>query len=144
MSFQQKVYHHLHLFLQQLECTSCQETYDWMSMAPDYHETSEKKYEKGWNLYIKEFETYRAFVLWNPTLQKDWSQVYPQKDSVTLFDQNENRILTLESVGIQNDFVNWVPSEKDQSMYERILENPKEFQSSIHAYLVGSYLIPIS
>jgi hypothetical protein len=131
--------------LQNLECTACQESYDWMAMAPDYHEsTSTNELQKGWNLYIKEFETYRAFVLWHPTLQKDWSQVFPKKESVTLLDEHQNQIMTLESVGIQGDFMNWVPSEKDQSMYERILDQPKTLHSSINALYIGTYFVQFS
>lgn len=131
--------------LQNLECTSCQESYDWMAMAPDYHETSSSnELQKGWNLYIKEFETYRAFVLWHPILHKDWSHVFPKKDSITLFDTHENRILTLESAGIQSDFMSWVPSEKDQAMYERILDQPKTLHSSINALYIGTYFIQFS
>ncbi len=135
-----------HRLLQHLECTSCHD-FDWMAMAPDYHETSSSSssstpsLQHGWNLYIKEFETYRAFVLWHSTLEKDWSQVFPNKNSISLFDEHQNHILTLESVGIQNEFTNWVPSEKDQHMYERILDQPKPFHNNIQALFVGTYSI---
>lgn len=133
------------LFLKNLECTACQESYDWMAMAPDYHESSSSnEIQKGWNLYIKEFETYRAFVLWHPILQKDWSQVFPKKESVTLLDSNENQILTLESAGIQNEFMSWVPSEKDQAIYERILDQPKTLHPSINALYIGTYFVTFS
>jgi hypothetical protein len=140
-----KIDHAFSFILHNLECTSCKD-YDWMAMAPDYHESNSSETplqysQKGWNLYIKEFETYRAFVLWHPLYQKDWSQLFPYKETISLFDENGNYILSLESVGIQNDFCNWVPSEKDQNMYERILDQPKPLHSSIHAHYVGTYSI---
>ena len=131
--------------LTHLECTSCKD-YDWIAMAPDYHEsnsneTSLNNLQKGWNLYIKEFETYRAFVLWHPEYQKDWSKLFPNKESISLLDENGNYIMSLESVGIQNDFCNWVPSEKDQAIYERIIDEPKKIHHSINALFIGTYTI---
>lgn len=132
--------------LKHLECTSCKD-YDWMAMAHDYHESesstsiSKKDDQKGWNLYIKEFDTYRAFILWHPQYRKDWSQLFSQRESVSLFDENGNYILSLESVGIQHDFCHWVPSEKDQAMYERILDQSKIIHESINALYIGTYSI---
>ena len=137
-----------------LNCTYCQ---DYIYVNPEYvdengeirnvEENNEKetKVEKnGWNLYIKEFESYSALILYHPIYKKDVIEIF-ETENIYLYDENGNKIMKLEfvnSLEMEKEKTSiWVPGENYYAFYERLLEMKKKYDKDIEAYFVGSYNI---
>lgn len=138
----------IEILMEHLQCSTCHE-YNQVSSNYSFEEESEKKtqiyLQKKWNLYLKEFESYSAFILYHPILKKDIIEVF-SKETIDLLDSSGNFIISLEFVNKDetNSTSIWVPSEKYYSLYERMMDTKRTYDPQIQAFLIGSYDISLS
>ncbi len=97
----------------------------------------------GWCLYIKEFDEYKALILYNKYMKMDIMDVYGKDEIIYLEDGNGNLIISIELVkkDEKTGISIWVPSENYDKLYERMMEMRKNFDEEVNGYLVGEYVI---
>ncbi len=136
--------------MKNFQCSYCNE-YQNISNK-DNHNLKEDDYNenieyKNWNLYLKEFDDYSAFILYNSFYKKDVIELFKKynfkkiNELVLLDIDNNSRFITLEFVS-KNDDENtsiWVPSDSDYQLYERIIESNKKYDKNMEAFYIGTY-----
>lgn len=122
-------------FLDNLNCSGsyCQEY--------EYNVNSENF--TCWKLYIKEYEMYSALLLYNDKLNKDISEIFNNKNSVELM-ENDKIFIKLDIVtkpNNDNKYSILVPCEEHVEAYKKIESMNKKYETGIDAFFVGIYNI---
>ncbi len=140
---------YLNFIFDNIQCSYCNE-YQNISHKDNNENKEEENIEYiNWNLYLKEFEDYSAFILYHNVYKKDVIELFKKynfkiMNELTLYDiTNNNRFITLEFVSKNEDENTsiWVPSENDIKLYERIIESNKKYDKNMEAYLIGTFNI---
>ena len=156
----EKIENIIERFLENLSCSSCHDFTEttnvdsFCSPLGDLsipHQTMETQTSNlnrdfkriGWCLYIKEFDEYKALILYNKYMKMDIMDVYGKDEIIYLEDGNGNLIISIELVkkDEKTGISIWVPSENYDKLYERMMEMRKNFDEEVNGYLVGEYII---
>jgi hypothetical protein len=141
--------------LKHMSCTYCQE-YQYVYTNEESEENDNKELNKNeenenellflkeWDLFIKEFENYHAFILYHSIYKKDIIEFIPKKTEIIyLKDEEGNIVLELEYVTKNEDHLTsiWVPTEKYYDYFEKLNKTHKKINKEIGGQFLGTYQI---
>lgn len=143
-------------FLQNMSCSYCQEyQYEYTQEGREDNEEEENEKEKKenenqllflkeWDLFIKEFDNYHAFILYHSIYKKDIIEFIPKKTEIIyLKDDKGNLILELEYVTKNEDHYTsiWVPTEKYYDYFEKLNKSQRKYNQEIGGQFLGTFQI---
>ena len=118
--------------LKNMGCSYCQEF--------EFENNSKDKF-KSWKLYLKKFEMFTAFIMYNEHSKKDISE-FIKKDSTFLLINDKNEVfMKLEYVAYNEEhkISILVPTDEYHELYQKIEDVEKEFNKELGAYYVGKF-----
>ncbi len=145
--------------LKNMSCTYCQE-YQYVYTREENEEGVEDGREendkireenenrllflKEWDLFIKEFENYHAFILYHSIYKKDIIEFIPKKTEIIyLKDEEGEVVLELEYVTKNEDHLTsiWVPTEKYYDYFEKLNKTQRKYNQEIGGQFLGTFQI---
>ncbi len=143
--------------LKNMNCTYCQEYQYVYTREENEGEYSKEENERGgeenenrllflkeWDLFIKEFENYHAFILYHSIYKKDIIEFIPKKTEIIyLKDEGGEVVLELEYVTKNEDHLTsiWVPTEKYYDYFEKLNKTHKKMNKEIGGQFLGTFQI---
>lgn len=123
--------------LNNLNCSS--------SYCQEYEYNGNSENFSSWKLYVKEYEMYSALLLYNEVLNKDISEIWGDKNSVELI-ENDKVFIKLDIITKKSEDSKYsvlVPNDDYIEAYKNIESMDKKYNKIFDAYYIGMYNISL-
>jgi hypothetical protein len=127
------------IFTKILNNLNCSGSYCQEYTASEGEQTNENNY--GWKLYVKEYDMYSALVLFHDGLNKDISDVFPDRKTIELFENGKSfiKLDIITAKNKNNKYSVLVPTDESMEAYKNIEAMDKKNDKNIGGLYVGTY-----